>query len=189
MESPKRWCPAKPSLSGPTAHASLGRKAAFLSQRHQDGLNHQGLSDLLDVKTLFQLLSLGPGRTPYSHTSLLAYTAHMPRKPASIWAQEHPRRSPGTQLPSEHHLVSDPHMDKAYSVLAFCWDSWGITPWNLVQVLLCDWNVSEWHPWTLWRALACLNNAMKHPLPAFWGLTKNFTLTLIFRPRLLKINK
>ena len=108
MESPNRWCPAKPSLCGPTAHASLGRKAAFLSQRHQDGLNHQGHSDLLDVKTLFQLLSLGPGRTPYSHTSLLAYTAHMPRKPASIWAQEHPRRSPGMQLPSEHHLVSGP---------------------------------------------------------------------------------
>ena len=40
------------------------------------------------------MLSLGPGRTPYSHASLLAYTAHVPRKPVSIWAQVHPRSIP-----------------------------------------------------------------------------------------------
>ena len=68
-------------------------------------MNHQGHSDFLDVKTLFQLLSLGPGRTPYSHASLLAYTAHVPRKPVLGWVHGHPRRSPGMQLPSECHLL------------------------------------------------------------------------------------
>ena len=65
----------------------------------QEGLRHPCLSDLLNAKALFQLLSLGPGRTPYSHASLLPYTAPVPRKPVRGWAQGYPRRSPGRQHP------------------------------------------------------------------------------------------
>ena len=74
----------------------------------QDGLYHPCLSDLLNANTLFQLLSLGPGRAPYSHASLLPYTAPVPRKQVPVWAQGHPRRSPGRQHPSECHLGADP---------------------------------------------------------------------------------
>ena len=89
------------------ANASIGQKAALLFQMDQEGLNHPCLSDLLNAKALFQLLSLGPGRTPYSHASLLPYTAPVPRKPVPGWAQGHPRRSPGRQHPSECHLGAD----------------------------------------------------------------------------------
>ena len=80
----------------------------LLSQMDQEGLNHPCLSDLLNAKALFHVLSLGPGRTPYSHASLLPYTAPVLRKPVASWAQGHPRRSPGRQHPSECHLGVDP---------------------------------------------------------------------------------
>ena len=101
--------PWKPCPSRTTANASLGKKAAFLSQVHQEGLNHPSHSDLLNAEALIQLLSLGPGRTPYRHASLLAYTTHVPRKPVPSWARGHPKWSPGRQLPSECHLVQIPY--------------------------------------------------------------------------------
>ena len=60
---------------------------------------------MLNANAFFQLVSLSPGRTPYSQASLLIYTAHVPRKPVLGWAHRHPRWSPGIQLPSECHLV------------------------------------------------------------------------------------
>ena len=75
---------------------------------HQEVLKHPGLTDLLNSKILFQLLSLGPGRTPYSQACLPAYPAHMPRKSVPGWAQGHSRRSPGRQCP-QCHLVQIPY--------------------------------------------------------------------------------
>ena len=93
------------------AHSSClpGQKAALLPPMHQEALYHPGLTDLLNAKTLFQLLSVGPARIPYSQASLLAYTAHMPRKPVPAWAQGHPRWSPGRQGASECHRVQMPY--------------------------------------------------------------------------------
>ena len=82
--------PMLPWAPGPVwAHSSClpGQKAALLPQRHQEALYHPGLTALLNAKTLFQLLSLGPARIPDSQASLLAYTAHMPRKPVPAWAR------------------------------------------------------------------------------------------------------
>ena len=87
----------------------LDRKQLYYLKWTKGGLNHPCLSDLLNAKALFQLLSLGPGRTPYSHTFLLPYTAPVPRKPVPGWAQGHPRWSPGRQHPSECHLGADPY--------------------------------------------------------------------------------
>lgn len=104
--------PMLPWAPGPVwAHSSClpGQKAALLPQRHQEALYHPGLTALLNAKTLFQLLSLGPARIPDSQASLLAYTAHMPRKPVPAWARGHPRRSPGRQGASECHLVQMPY--------------------------------------------------------------------------------
>ena len=99
----------KPDLTGPTAQASLGQIAAFLSQKQQEGLIPPTLTDLLNVNTLFQLVSLGPGRTPYSQASLLTYRAHVPRKPVLSWAQGYRKWSPRTQLPSEFQMVQIPY--------------------------------------------------------------------------------
>ena len=99
----------KPALTGPTAQAFLGQIAAFLSQKQQEGLIPPTLTDLLNANSLFQLVSLAKGRTPYSQVTLLTYTAHMLRKTVLGWAQGCQRRSPGTQLPSECHLVQIPY--------------------------------------------------------------------------------
>ena len=89
------------SLGTPRFPINLPRK--WLSQNRPD------FTDLLNAKTPFQLLSLGPGRFSYNQVCLLAYTAEVPMKPVPGWAQRHPRQSPGRQSPSEYHLVQIPY--------------------------------------------------------------------------------
>ena len=85
--------------------------SSFLSQKQQGGLLPPALTDLLNANSLFQRVSLGPSRTPYSQASLLTYRAPVPRKPVLSWAQGYRRRSPRTQLLSEFQMVQIPYQN------------------------------------------------------------------------------